>query len=217
MLHVQVLQGRRAPYLHIPGKFLRFILPVLLRSHLPVNQSLWWWWGEHILTMKSVKINFQSWGWSHKITWGKMTRRRVFSREIQSTVTRRQRETNAGRSTAGEFSQLFSVFLAGLNVIRNVKHVTPCLAQRRCPVNMSLVFQLLFHNFMWHVCVCVCVCVCVYRLPRWLSGWRTLLQCRRFRFSPWVGKIPWRRAWQLTPVFLPREFHGWRSVVGYSP
>ena len=54
----------------------------------------------------------------------------------------------------------FSVFLAGLNVIMNVKHVTPCLAQRRCPVNMSLVFQLLFHNFMWHVCVCVCVRVC---------------------------------------------------------
>lgn len=55
----------------------------------------------------------------------------------------------------------FSVFLAGLNVIMNVKHVTPCLAQRRCPVNMSLVFQLLFHNFMWHVCVCVCVRVCM--------------------------------------------------------
>ena len=53
----------------------------------------------------------------------------------------------------------FSVFLAGLNVIMNVKHVTPCLAQRRCPVNMSLVFQLLFHNFMWHVCVCVRVCM----------------------------------------------------------
>ena len=37
------------------------------------------------------------------------------------------------------------------------------------------------------------------------------------RFSPWVGKIPWRRAWQLTPVCLPAEFHGQRSLVGYSP
>ena len=131
--------------------------------------------GEQIPVMKSVKINFQTWGWSqcHRITWGKMTRRRGFSREIQSTVTRRQREMNAGRSAAGVFNQLFSVFLAGLNVIINAKHVTPCLAQRRCPVSMSLVFQLLFHN-----CVCVCVCVC---------------------------------------VFLPREFHGQRSVVGYSP
>ena len=36
-------------------------------------------------------------------------------------------------------------------------------------------------------------------------------------FDPWVGKIPWRRKWQPTPVFLPGEFHGQRSMVGYSP
>ena len=36
-------------------------------------------------------------------------------------------------------------------------------------------------------------------------------------FSPWVGKFPWRREWQPTPVFLPREPHGQRSLVGYSP
>ena len=34
---------------------------------------------------------------------------------------------------------------------------------------------------------------------------------------PWVGKIPWRRSWQPTPVFFPGEFHGQRSLVGYSP
>ena len=33
---------------------------------------------------------------------------------------------------------------------------------------------------------------------------------------PWVGKIPWKRAWQLTPVFLPGESHGQRSLGGYS-
>ena len=33
----------------------------------------------------------------------------------------------------------------------------------------------------------------------------------------WVGKIPWRREWQLIPVFLPGEFHGQRSLAGYSP
>ena len=32
-----------------------------------------------------------------------------------------------------------------------------------------------------------------------------------------VGKIPWRREWQLTPVFLPGKFHGQRSLVDYSP
>ena len=42
-------------------------------------------------------------------------------------------------------------------------------------------------------------------------------QCRRCRFNPWVGKIPWRRKWQPTLVFLLGEFHGWRSLVGYSP
>ena len=36
-------------------------------------------------------------------------------------------------------------------------------------------------------------------------------------FDPWVGKSPWRREWQPTPVFLPGEFHGQRSLVGYSP
>ena len=32
-------------------------------------------------------------------------------------------------------------------------------------------------------------------------------------FNPWVGEIPWRRDWQPTPVFLPGEFHGQRSLV----
>ena len=36
-------------------------------------------------------------------------------------------------------------------------------------------------------------------------------------FDPWAEKIPWRRAWQHTPVFLPGESHVQRSPVGYSP
>ena len=40
------------------------------------------------------------------------------------------------------------------------------------------------------------------------------LQCGRPRFEPWVGKIPWRRKQQPTPVFLPGESHGGRSLVG---
>ena len=57
-------------------------------------------------------------------------------------------------------------------------------------------------------------------LPKWHSGKESAYQCRRlrrFRFNPWVRKIPWRRAWQPTPVFLPGESHGQRSLVGYSP
>ena len=42
-------------------------------------------------------------------------------------------------------------------------------------------------------------------------------QCRRPRFDPWVRKIPWRRKWHLTPVFLPGKSHRQRSLVVYSP
>ena len=42
-------------------------------------------------------------------------------------------------------------------------------------------------------------------------------QCGRPGFPPWVGKIPWRKAWQPTPVLLPGESHGQRSLVGHSP
>ena len=40
---------------------------------------------------------------------------------------------------------------------------------------------------------------------------------KRCKFNPWVRKILWRRAWQPTPIFLPGESHGQRSLVGYSP
>ena len=40
---------------------------------------------------------------------------------------------------------------------------------------------------------------------------------KRCGFNPWLGKIPWRRAWQPTPVFLPGEFHGQRRLAAYSP
>ena len=39
---------------------------------------------------------------------------------------------------------------------------------------------------------------------------------KKHEFNPWVGKIPWKRAWQPTPVFFPGESHGQRSLVGYS-
>ena len=54
-------------------------------------------------------------------------------------------------------------------------------------------------------------------LPCWLNRKRICLQCRRCGFDSWVGKIPWRRKWQPTPVFLPGESHGQRSLVGCSP
>ena len=53
--------------------------------------------------------------------------------------------------------------------------------------------------------------------PDGTNGKEPTSQCRRlkrYRFDPLVGKIPWRRAWQPTPVFLPGESHGQRSLVG---
>ena len=43
------------------------------------------------------------------------------------------------------------------------------------------------------------------------------LPCGRLGFSPWVGKISWRRKWQPIPVFLPGKSYGQRGLVGYSP
>ena len=40
---------------------------------------------------------------------------------------------------------------------------------------------------------------------------------KTLRFNPWIGKIPWRRAWQPTPAFLPGECNGQWSLAGYSP
>ena len=55
--------------------------------------------------------------------------------------------------------------------------------------------------------------------PEGTSGKEPTCQYRRHKrckFDPWVGKIPWRRKWQPIPVFLPQEFHGQRSLVGYT-
>ena len=56
--------------------------------------------------------------------------------------------------------------------------------------------QLLFHSF---------------------SSKESACQFRSRQFDPWVRKIPWRKKWQPTPVFLPGKFHGQRSLVSYSP
>ena len=54
-------------------------------------------------------------------------------------------------------------------------------------------------------------------LPWWLNGKESACQCRRCTFNPWVGKLPWRRKWQSTPVYLPGNSHGQRSLACCSP
>ena len=74
-----------------------------------------------------------------------------------------------------------------------------------------LINQLEIHP-VWHFTWCI-----VHMLPWWPSGKEFPCQCRRLMFNPWSGRCPWRRKWQLTPVFLPGKFHGQKTQVGYSP
>ena len=53
-------------------------------------------------------------------------------------------------------------------------------------------------------------------LPCWLSGKEFAYECRKLRFNPWVGKVPWRKKWQPIPVFLPGKPQArgaWRATV----
>ena len=68
---------------------------------------------------------------------------------------------------------------------------------------------------MWNSWVRVSDALMLILFPRCLSGKESTCQCRRrrrHRFNLWVGKNPWRRKWQPTPVFLPRKSHGLRSL-----
>ena len=56
--------------------------------------------------------------------------------------------------------------------------------------------------------------------PGGTNGKEPVHQCRRHKrrgYNPWVGKIPWKRAWKPTPVVLPGESHGQTSLVGDNP
>ena len=56
--------------------------------------------------------------------------------------------------------------------------------------------------------------------PGGTSGKEPACQCKRYKkhtFSPWYGKIPWRREWLPTPVLLLEESQGQRSLADYSP
>ena len=104
--------------------------------------------------------------------------------------------------------------------------------------SMNIIFYLMLGSFIWTEIVCfsllcgymhLCICIYIYLfiihfylyyyIPGGASGKEHTCQsrrCKRCGFNPWVRKIPWRRAWQPTPVLLPGEFHGQRSLVGYS-
>ena len=62
----------------------------------------------------------------------------------------------------------------------------------------------------------MCVCIYIGGAGSKVSACQCR-RCKRHKFESWVRKIPWRRAWQFTPVFLLGESLGQRSQAGYSP
>ena len=93
------------------------------------------------------------------------------------------------------------------------------------PISSYLLQAILILDKLLYMCVCMYwsgvplpspVCMYTWVLLGGSDGKSVCLQCRRPRFNPRVGKIPWRREWQPTPAFLPGEFHGQGSLAGYS-
>ena len=85
----------------------------------------------------------------------------------------------------------------------------------------TLYSYLCFHIYLHLLCMYVGNPISYYAI--WASPMALQvknLQCRSCRsqgFDLWVSKIPWRRKWQPTPVFLPGESHGQRRLAGYNP
>ena len=78
-------------------------------------------------------------------------------------------------------------------------------------------FQCLYLFPLHHSCPLFVISILIKRgLPWWLSGKESSCQCRWCRFDPWFGKMPWKKKWQPTPVFLPRKSNRQR-MLGYSP
>ena len=84
--------------------------------------------------------------------------------------------------------------------------ISPCYSSELCiQMGVSFLFSFAFY-FSFH-----------RDFPGGSDGKSICLQCGRPGFDPWVGKIPWRRKWQPTPVLLPGKSHGQRSLAGCSP
>ena len=100
-----------------------------------------------------------------------------------------------------------------------------CPGSPKCNLNLSELRELVMDREAWRAAIHG-----VAKSRTWLSDWSDVLnglplwhsskestcQCWRRGFIPWVRKIPWRRESQPTPIFLPWQSHGQRSLVDYS-
>ena len=125
-------------------------------------------------------------------------------------------------SNLGHFKQMiyftFSNFGSTYNLIKAIQSYLVWLKKERHSITSKFWLTAVWTScdFMAFLNTCPRLTFYLLGLPWWLSGRESTCQCRRHRFDPWVGKIPWRK-WQPTPVFLPGKSHGQRSLAGYSP
>ena len=88
---------------------------------------------------------------------------------------------------------------------------------------MNCLFNILFkknereEEAIWSTCNKISLTWVIGTWMFYYSLWFAECSCGRPEFNPWVQKMPWRREWQPTPVFLPGESHGMWSLVGFSP
>ena len=130
--------------------------------------------------------------------------------------------TNPSRET-----RIISKFYSPCKLVKNAG---PEVEVTRCPIiaiPLTVAWRKLRKHFKLsdHSCPRALVCGVFSVAPGttllgFPGGKEPTCQCRRHKrhgFKPWIGKMPWRRAWQPTPVFLPGESRGQGSLAGYGP
>ena len=104
-----------------------------------------------------------------------------------------------------------------------LNHFTFSPGSRRLPASHSFANRLCDQPFrFWHLVneklyLSVVFLFYIYLLWTIGSGGKEVAVMQETGFDSWVGKIPWRSEWLPTPVVFPGEFHGQRSLMGYSP
>ena len=113
----------------------------------------------------------------------------------------------------------FSYYILAASLVVHIVKNLPAMQETWVSVGFYLYIVTLYYNSAFsHSSPNIFEQLYDHGLPRWHCCKGPACQCRRCkrcRFNPWVGKIPWREAWQPTPVFLPGEFlwHGQRNLV----
>ena len=103
---------------------------------------------------------------------------------------------------------------------RSWKEILPNSLQKECNLPGGALISVLWDS--WQIAMIQICKIDIFgiRVSQVVQQSRIRLQCwsqKRCSFDSWVRKIPWKRAWQPTPIFLPRESYGQRSLASYSP